>query len=103
MSSMKTLAAALFVLALVGGCPRPAPDPAPETTPEATATPAEADRATCCAQCAEGARTDPAGMDLSLEPCAGYAAHRVNGERVMTDACAAWFAQHPLMVQDCSL
>lgn len=106
---MRTIAALMLFLALVGGCPErtaPAPEPPPEATAEQTPpqAPAEVtDRATCCAQCAQGARTDPAGMDLSLEPCAGYAAHRVNGQRVMTDACAAWFGEHPLMVQDCSL
>ena len=101
---MKTMGALLFVLALVGGCPQraPVPEPTPEPTPEATVAPV-VDRASCCAQCLDGARTDPSGMDLSLEPCAGYATHLHNGQRVMTDACAAWFGEHRLMVQDCRL
>lgn len=98
---MRMIPALLIALALVGGCPAKTSPPVAEPAPEVS--PAPADRVTCCAQCSEGARTDPAGMDLSLEPCAGYAWHTVSGRPVMTEACAAWFAGHPLMVQDCRL
>ncbi len=49
-------------------------------------------RAACCAECKEGAATDPQGRDLSLIDCAEYA---------KTDACRAHFATHPTFVQDC--
>jgi hypothetical protein len=115
---MKLLPALLFALALTGGCPGEAPsiveeptlaveaEPAPSPVQGRTtaAAPAEgdvADQPTCCAQCAQGARTDPAAMDLSLLPCFSYRDHQAGGQPVMTAACATWFAGHPLMVQDC--
>jgi hypothetical protein len=110
---MRTALALIALIALVGGCPAgqgtgasstasEAPSEAAPATPEAVVPePSVASRESCCAQCGDAARTDPSGMDISLLPCAGYAGHQVNGERVLSDACAAWFADNPLMVQDC--
>lgn len=114
---MPRLALLLALAALLRSCPgdgepEAAPGPVEAATPvpgtqgrspEGGADPvgSAASRETCCAACALAARTDPAGMDLSLLPCADYADHEVGGQRVMTPACAAWFGSNPLMVQDC--
>ena len=101
---MRSIPTLLVALLLMGGCPPKASSPVQEPSPPPEPSPSAVDvvdRPTCCAQCLHGARTDPAAMDLSLEPCAGYRGHRANGDPVMTRACADWFTEHPLMVQDC--
>lgn len=71
---------ALVLLLLLTACSSTTPATAP-------------DRATtCCAECRDGASKDPQGRDLSLLDCAPYA---------VTEACRAWFVEHPTFVQDC--
>ena len=77
----------------------PEPAPAPDTT-QAPATP-EASKSLCCGQCQYAASKDPAGRDISMDPCAGYAGYTVNGKVTVDQACSAWFLDHPMTVSDC--
>lgn len=81
----------LLLTLLLASCARPA------TTPTAPA-PDEL-RATCCAQCREAARRDPAGRDLSLDPCARWASDR---ESPVNTRCARYLADADLKLMDCS-
>ncbi|MCP4872097.1 MAG: hypothetical protein GY898_25610 [Proteobacteria bacterium] len=89
---MRTLLAALLLS--VGAC---GPNPDPEAAP----TPAPDVQTVCCDECKLAASTDPSAMNLDLVPCVDYRRHTVNGEPALSEACAAWFSEHPAMVQDC--
>ncbi len=87
------LAITLLLLALCGCAKQAPPEPSPSPTPDP--------KVACCQQCSAAASTDPSAMDLSLVPCVDYAGREVNQQQVLDAACAQWFAQSGLMVQDC--
>ena len=89
---MRTLLAALLLS--VGACgPNPDPEAAPPPPPGAPTGPGGPGQ--LCAP------PHPSAMNLDLVPCVDYRRHTVNGEPALSEACAAWFSEHPAMVQDC--
>ena len=104
-------AASLLCLLLLFGCASshtntvgedpPGLEPSSANSPSETVPAETASKERCCAQCGEAASKDPAGRDLSLDPCGGYVGFVVNGQAPLDTACAEWFTTHPLTVTEC--
>lgn len=80
----RVFALALAVSALLG-CKGPPPAAAPQAL--LASPPPGPTRAECCQRCVELANRDPAGMDLSVQPCARYRGS-FHGNPGLSDACA---------------
>lgn len=75
--------------------------PAAATKPPAAAAAPSPTRAECCAQCSGAGKRDPAGMDISVKDCRGYAGADFNGGPGVNDACAAYFATTRTTLGEC--
>ena len=78
-----------------------APAPTVLATSAAASPEEPASKTRCCSQCSEAASKDPAGRDISMNLCSGYAGYVVNGQAPLDEACTSWFDGNPLTVLDC--
>jgi hypothetical protein len=103
----------LFSFISIAACTKaPATSDAPANLPPKVAAPAEPDAAAaapaaapaelieCCKQCSAASGRDPAGMDISRNPCAGYPAE-FNGGPGVDATCKALFSERRTIVQEC--
>ena len=97
---MRRLLPLLLLASLAVGCKRTPPEkPTSETS--ATAEPTPSPKAVCCAECTDAASKDPSARDLEMVACGDYAGRVVNGAPALSDACVAWFREHPTTVGVC--